>query len=102
MPAIPQTDEIARQFGLESIPESVQRLNQLLAKRDASTEDIAKLVSQDKDLAARLLRAAGLIEPRQHSAAESRIANWKGYHLDTLPRGAATKPDLFYMEAVKP
>lgn len=56
----------------------------------------------DRVSLARLLRAAGLIEPRQHSAAESRIANWKGYHLDTLPRGAATKPDLFYMEAVKP
>jgi len=50
----------------------------------------------------RLLREAGLIEPRQHSAAGSRIAGWTGYHLDTLPGGSAIKPDLFYMEAIKP
>lgn len=61
------SEDFAKKFGLESIPESVQRLNQLLAKRDASTEDIAKLVSQDKDLAARLLRAAN---PRAESEAD--------------------------------
>lgn len=58
MPAPTQAETIAQQFGLEAIPESVQRLNQLLNKRDASTEDFAKLISQDKDLTARLLRAA--------------------------------------------
>ena len=42
-------------------------MNQLLAKRDASTEDFAKLVLQDKDLAARLLRAAN---PRADSEAD--------------------------------
>lgn len=57
-------EDIAKQFGLESIPESVKRLNQLLSKRDASTEDFAKLVNQDKDLAARVLRAAN---PRAES-----------------------------------
>ncbi len=62
-----QTEDFAKKFGLESVPESVQRLNQLLAKRDASTEDFAKLVSQDKDLAARLLRAAN---PRAESEAD--------------------------------
>jgi CheY-specific phosphatase CheX len=62
-----QTEDIAKKFGLESVPESVQRLNQLLSKRDASTEDIAKLISQDKELAARLLRAAN---PRAESEAD--------------------------------
>jgi len=62
-----QTEDIAKKFGLESVPESVQRLNQLLSKRDASTEDIAKLVSQDKELSARLLRAAN---PRAESEAD--------------------------------
>lgn len=62
-----QLETIAKQFGLEAIPESVQRLNQLLAKRDASTDDIAKLISQDKDLTARVLRAAN---PRAESEAD--------------------------------
>ena len=56
----------------------------------------------DRVSLARLLREAGLIEPRQHAAAGSRIAGWTGYHLDTLPGGGAVKPDLFYMEASKP
>lgn len=67
MPANPQAEDIAKKFGLESVPESVQRLNQLLSKRDASTEDIAKLVAQDKELSARLLRAAN---PRAESEAD--------------------------------
>jgi CheY-specific phosphatase CheX len=58
MTATSQTDIITRQFGIESIPESVHRLNHLIAKRDASIEDFAKLVSQDKELAARVLQAA--------------------------------------------
>ncbi|MEI2724742.1 MAG: chemotaxis protein CheX [Verrucomicrobiota bacterium] len=53
-----QTDEIARRFGIESIPESVKRLHELIAKRDASLEDFARLVARDAELAARLLRAA--------------------------------------------
>jgi CheY-specific phosphatase CheX len=62
-----QADTIAKQFGLESIPESVQRLNHLIAKRDANMEDFARLVSQDKDLAARVLQAAN---PRAESVAD--------------------------------
>lgn len=67
MPANPQSEAIAQQFGLEAIPESVQRLNQLLNKRDAGTDDFAKLINQDKDLAARVLRAAN---PRAESEAD--------------------------------
>ena len=58
------TEDIAKKFGLESVPESVKRLSQLLGKRDASTEDFANLISQDKDLTERLLRAAN---PRAES-----------------------------------
>jgi CheY-specific phosphatase CheX len=52
---------------LESIPESVHRLNQLLSKRDAGLDDLAKLISEDKDLSARVLRAAN---PRADSEAD--------------------------------
>ncbi|MGC3960362.1 MAG: chemotaxis protein CheX [Verrucomicrobiota bacterium] len=67
MPANSQAEAIAQQFGLDAIPESVQRLNQLLGKRDAGTDDFAKLINQDKDLAARVLRAAN---PRAESEAD--------------------------------
>ncbi len=53
-----QAEDIAKKFGLESIPECVKRLNQLINKRDASTDDFAKIVNQDSELTARLLRAA--------------------------------------------
>lgn len=53
-----QAEALAKQFGLESIPESVKRLNQLIAKRESSVEDVAKLISQDNELTSRLLRAA--------------------------------------------
>src|SRR5450432_3488290 len=52
------TEDFAKKFGLESLPESVQRLTRMIANRDASTEDFAKLISGDSELAARLLRAA--------------------------------------------
>ena len=53
-----QAEDVARQFGLESIPESVKRLNQLIAKRESSVEDVARLITQDQELTSRLLRAA--------------------------------------------
>jgi CheY-specific phosphatase CheX len=59
MPAVASPEDIAKQFGLESIPESVKRLNQLLTKCDATdTDDFAILVNQDPELTKRLLRAA--------------------------------------------
>jgi len=60
-----QPESIAKQFGLESIPASVQRLQQMIAKRDGNMEDFAKLITLDSDLTARLLRAAN---PRAKSA----------------------------------
>ncbi len=59
MPTVANPEDIAKQFGLESVPESVKRLNQLLTKCDATdTDDFAKLVNQDAELTKRLLRAA--------------------------------------------
>ena len=59
MPALANSEDIAKQFGLESIPESVKRLNKLLDKCDATdTDDFAKLVKADPELTKSLLRAA--------------------------------------------
>ena len=57
-------EDIAKRYGLESIPESVKRLGILVSRPEATTEDVAKLISQDKELTARLLRAAN---PRAES-----------------------------------
>jgi chemotaxis protein CheX len=51
-------EEIAKQFGLEAVPESIRRVTELVACQDATTEQIAKIISQDKELTARVLRAA--------------------------------------------
>jgi CheY-specific phosphatase CheX len=58
MTPAPALEKTTSQFGLESIPPSVRRLGLLVSKPDATTEDIAKLVSSDKSFTARLLRAA--------------------------------------------
>lgn len=69
MPATPlaQNEEIARRYGLEAIPESVQRLTKLLAKQNDNLDEFAKLIGQDKALSARLLRAAN---PRAETEAD--------------------------------
>jgi len=51
---------------------------------------------------ARLLREAGFLEIKVRDAAASRIPDWGRFNLDTLPDGQVMKPDLFFMEAVKP
>ena len=56
----------------------------------------------DRYSLAELMRDAGLRDPRVVSAAESRIAGWVSFNLDTSPDGTVIKPDLFFMEAVKP
>jgi CheY-specific phosphatase CheX len=53
-----QAEAITKQFGLESIPDSVKRLTQMISKRDGNIEDFAKLISLDSELTTRLLRAA--------------------------------------------
>lgn len=51
-------EDIAKQFGLEAVSDGVRRLTELVANQTASTADIAKIISQDKELTARVLRAA--------------------------------------------
>ncbi len=58
MNPVTQTEAVAKQFGLDSIPASVQRLQQMIAKRDGNMEDFAKLIALDSELTARVLRAA--------------------------------------------
>ena len=58
---------MAKRYGLEAVPESVRRLGQLLSRQDASTEEIAKIISTDKSFTARLLRAAN---PKAESEAD--------------------------------
>jgi len=62
--SLPTADEIARRYGLEALPESVRRLTQLVTRQDADLEELAKIISQDKALVARVLRAAN---PRAES-----------------------------------
>ena len=51
-------DVLVKKLGLEPVPESVLRLTEMIAKRNANLEDFAKLVAQDSELSERLLRAA--------------------------------------------
>jgi chemotaxis protein CheX len=51
-------DGYAKQFGLEAISDGVLRLTELLANQGASTEDIARIIKADKELTARVLKAA--------------------------------------------
>ncbi len=60
----PKTDDVLKRYGIEAVPESVRRLGQLVSKPDATTEQIAKVISQDKEFTARLLRIAN---PRAES-----------------------------------
>jgi len=56
----------------------------------------------DRYSLARLLRLTGLHDPQLQDANTSRIPNWANFHLDMLPNGQVIKPDLFFIEAIKP
>jgi SAM-dependent methyltransferase len=56
----------------------------------------------DRYSLARALESAGFREIRQCGPAESRIANWSAFQLDTEPDGSTYKPDSLFMEAVRP
>lgn len=67
-PSTPSTaEDLAQRYGLEAIPESVKRLTQLVARRNASTDDFAKLITADKEMTARFLRIAN---PKAESEAD--------------------------------
>ena len=56
----------------------------------------------DRYSLARLLIQSGFHDPQLRDAKTSLIPNWTSFHLDTLPDGQVIKPDLFFMEAIKP
>jgi SAM-dependent methyltransferase len=56
----------------------------------------------DRASLAATLVASGFCDPAVRGAAESAIANWAGYALDTTPAGVVVKPDSMFMEARKP
>jgi len=56
----------------------------------------------DRYSLAQLLIVTGFRNPQLQDASTSRIPNWTSFHLDTLPDGQVIKPDLFFMEAIKP
>jgi predicted SAM-dependent methyltransferase len=56
----------------------------------------------DRYSLAKLLLAIGFRDPVRLTASTSQIPNWTSFNLDTLPDGTLIKPDLFYMEAIKP
>ncbi len=66
-PAISKEEEIARSYGLEPIPESVQRLTKMVAKQNADLEEFARLIATEQALTDRLLRAAN---PRAETIAD--------------------------------
>lgn len=50
--------ELAKQYALDPIPESVARLTDLVARQESDLDLIAKIISKDPALTARLIRAA--------------------------------------------
>lgn len=56
----------------------------------------------DRYSLARLLDDVGFCNPIRMTASTSQIPNWTSYNLDTLPDGTYIKPDLIFLEAIKP
>ena len=56
----------------------------------------------DRFSLARLLCSIGFLDPQVKDANTSRVPDWNRFNLDTLPDGTPIKPDLFFMEAIKP
>lgn len=65
-------EQIASSIGLEAVPENVRSLTSLVSRQDAPMDDIAKLICKDKELTARLLRAAN---PRASSEDEYNVTS---------------------------
>ncbi len=56
----------------------------------------------DRYSLARLLWQTGFVDPLIQAPDQSRIPDWVAFQLDTLPDGQVMKPDLFFIEALKP
>ena len=107
--AIPARD---RERGVRRLAENVRRKAlRLLAGRDGihaydqgrfhRSGELHKWM-YDRYSLANALMAAGFTDTKQCEAAESRIPQWPGFHLDTEPDGHTYKPDSLFMEATRP
>jgi CheY-specific phosphatase CheX len=67
----PDYDKLARQYGLAPIPESVQRLTQIVSRQDADLEQIARVIAKDPALTKRLLRVADVEVEEGESPADT-------------------------------
>jgi len=56
----------------------------------------------DRFSLSRVLNKAGFIKPEIMEAGSSAVPGWKEFSLEILPGGVVIKPDLFYIEAIKP
>ena len=98
--------------GLGALPSLAKRriLWWLLAAEDRRALEIGRFRfageahqwMYDRYSLARLLGLTGFRDPQLQDANTSRIPNWTSFYLDTLPDGQVIKPDLFFMEAIKP
>lgn len=52
------TEDFAKTFGLDAVPESVKLLTQMITARGADIKDFGSIIAKDKDLTARLLKLA--------------------------------------------
>ena len=55
----------------------------------------------DRYSLAKDLLDAGFTDPKKCAHGESRIPDWKSFHLEVTLEGAVEKPDLLVMEAIK-
>jgi CheY-specific phosphatase CheX len=58
MSPLSPTDELFSRYGIDAAPKTVRRLGELVSRSDATTEQIAELISVDKHFTAFLLSAA--------------------------------------------
>ena len=75
MPNVPNYQELARQYGFAPPPESVSRLTQLVARQDSDLDEVAKVISKDPAMRARLLRVAN---PKAETEADYTVDTVEG------------------------
>lgn len=107
-PVYPQKGSLSLSNFLNKLKKGM--LSRLLGKKNKKALEIGRFrlageVHQwmyDRYSLSKLLMQAGFRNPQLQSASTSQIPNWTNFNLDTLPDGTIIKPDLFFMEAVKP
>jgi predicted SAM-dependent methyltransferase len=101
-----------RDHGVRRLAENVRRkaLRLLAGREGMSAYDQGRFRRSgelhkwmyDRYSLANALKAAGFTGTKQCEAAESRIPEWRSFHLDTEPDGRTYKPDSLFMEATRP